>query len=92
MSGGYYRWDFSDQLSLLSFNSIFMNYRDETHDSEEETSQLEWLERQLSDENTPDRKFIIQMHIPPGMWYFQREEQFWKSQLQERFLGIISRY
>ena len=30
--GGYYRWDFSDKLSLLSINSIYMNLRDATND------------------------------------------------------------
>ena len=32
------------------------------------------------------------MHIPPGMWYFQKDEQFWKSQLQDTFLDILNRY
>ena len=34
-NGGYYRWDFGDDLSLLSINSIFMNYRDSTNDDAE---------------------------------------------------------
>lgn len=89
--GGFYRWDFSDQLSLLSINSIFMNYRDQTND-EAEQAQLEWLKKQLSEDNTPDRKFLIQMHIPPGMWYFKWDEQFWKSKSQDIFLDILSRY
>jgi hypothetical protein len=33
--GGYYRWDFSEQLTLLSINSIFMNAKDSTNDKAE---------------------------------------------------------
>jgi|LauGreDrversion4_2_1035121.scaffolds.fasta_scaffold483030_2 hypothetical protein len=34
-NGGYYRWDLNDNISLLSFNSIFGNFRDKENDPAE---------------------------------------------------------
>ena len=70
-NGGYYRWDFTDNFSLLSFNSIFSNFRNHETDKAEE-DQLQWLEEQLNEGK--GTKFIIQMHIPPGIWYYSRDE------------------
>jgi sphingomyelin phosphodiesterase acid-like 3 len=68
-----------------------MNSKDNTNDKAEK-EQLKWIEAQLSHGNTHDRKFILHMHIPPGMWYYQSEEVFWKNQSQNAFLNILSKY
>ena len=42
--GGYYRWDLSSEVTLLSINSIFMNFKNQENNSDDEQIQLEWLE------------------------------------------------
>jgi hypothetical protein len=32
------------------------------------------------------------MHIPPGMWYYARDEQFWKNESMDDFLELLTRY
>jgi len=87
--GGYYRWDLSQSLSVLSFNSIFGSPRNNEIDIAEQ-DQLEWLENQLNEERST--KFIIHMHIPPGLWYAGKDEQFWKNDSMDAFLDIITKY
>lgn len=66
-----------------------MNILDKENDKAEE-DQLEWLEEQLSENS--DYKFIIHMHIPPGMWYYTKDQQFWKNESIDTFLEIVSKY
>ena len=51
--GGYYRWDLLEEVTILSFNSIYTNYKSSGDDQE----QYDWLEDQLSSD--PDRKYIL---------------------------------
>jgi len=32
------------------------------------------------------------MHIPPGMWFFSRDEQFWKNDSMDAFFEVITKY
>ena len=34
-NGGYYRWDLTESIALLSFNSIFGNFRNSENDKAE---------------------------------------------------------
>jgi hypothetical protein len=49
--------------------------------------QLAWLETELKDES---RRFILQMHIPPGHWYQLGEDTYWKDEFMASYLGVIS--
>jgi hypothetical protein len=73
--GGFYRYDIGDQLSVLDLNSIYFNYRN-SEDLVTASSQLAWLEAELA--GNPYRMFLISMHIPPMLFYFNDLDDFWK--------------
>ena len=70
ISGGYYRADVSETVSVLVLNNEYFD--DEADDSlyeGEQTEQLDWLEFQLSSAKENDRKYIIAGHVPAGVRY-----------------------
>ena len=87
MNGGYYRYDLVEGVSVLSLNSILMNTKNSQEESQSVKDQLAWLEVQLKDES---RRFILQMHIPPGHWYQLGEEVYWKDEYMSSYLGVLS--
>jgi hypothetical protein len=89
MNGGYYRYDLKDNVSILCLNSILMNSKNSQTESQSVKDQLSWLEAQLQDET---RKFILQMHIPPGHWYQLGEEVYWKDEFMDSYLGLFTKY
>lgn len=64
MAGGYFRFDVSEELSIITLNSLFMSPRN-VHDTAGDKEQLDWLEKELNE--AENRKFIIQSHISPGV-------------------------
>jgi len=65
--GGYYRVDLTEELSLLSLNSLYYNsafFGDAPFD--EAYEQLEWLRETLGQDKNTKRKFLLQQHIPPS--------------------------
>ena len=87
MNGGYYRYDLGEGVSVISLNSILMNTKNDKGESQSVKDQLAWLEAQLKDES---RRFILQMHIPPGHWYQLGEDTYWKDEYMASYLGVIS--
>ncbi|TNV84105.1 hypothetical protein FGO68_gene4827 [Halteria grandinella] len=87
--GGYYRFDLSNELTLLTLNSQFMSPKN-VQDTATEADQLAWLEAQLSEKSL--RKYIIQAHIPPGLMYVEAVQQFWKNSSQQQFTDLMNKY
>jgi hypothetical protein len=73
MIGGYYRYDLGEGVSVISLNFILINTKNDKGESQSVKNQLAWLEAQLNDES---RRFILEMHIPPGHWYQLGEETY----------------
>lgn len=88
MEGGYYRFDINEKVGVLSFNSMTMSTRNRRIVSPDNL--FRWFEQQLND--TSDIRFILQMHVPPGQWYINKEETFWREELLDRFLHICTKY
>ncbi len=62
---GYYRVDIDDKLSVIAFNTLYMNNRNiATKQGNEGQDQLDWLADTLSKAN--GRRFIITNHMYPG--------------------------
>jgi len=66
MKGGYYRADYNDKISLLSFNSLpYSHYAvPELIGGEAAVDQMSWLGSNLAE--TDGHKFIILDHIYAG--------------------------
>ena len=87
--GGFYRYDLGDQLSILVLNSIYFSYRN-SEDLATATSQLAWLEAELA--GNPYRMYLISMHIPPMLFFFNDLDDFWRESHKNEFLRIVSTY
>ena len=64
------------------------NHNDSFSDGEE---QLKWLEEELVSANGKHR-FILMMHILPGMSWFGYREDFWQENFTDKFLSILSEH
>ena len=76
LQNGYYRYDhkFStaqndDNLSFISFNSLYYSVNSPSQQKELMKQQLDWLEYQLK-KSEINRKFIIYFHIYPGSYKY----------------------
>lgn len=66
MAAGYYRADISADVSVLSINSMYMDYEDDSeHDGEQELMG-NWFNYQLSLAQLEQRKVIIIDHVYAG--------------------------
>eukprot|EP00347_Sterkiella_histriomuscorum_P008268 403345729 len=90
-TGGYYRYDLTEKLTFITLNTIYYSIRN-NNDLQTGNDQLTWLQTQLSTAATsePNRKFIVQMHIFPGLFYFSGEEQFYRTNYTSALLAIIN--
>lgn len=89
-SGGYYRYDTTEKLSVLSLNTIYY-HRVNMQDLQTGEEQLKWLEDQLA-QAPAGHKFILMMHIFPGLFYLDKMESFWKSADLLTFSRILSEH
>lgn len=89
LEGGYYRYDIpNSDIAVLSLNTIAFATENECM-LEKGYIQLKWLEKQLKSQ--VNRKFILQMHIFPGLNYYKNSQQvFWKDNFTEAFEKILS--
>lgn len=60
--GGYYRVQISDNVHVLSVNTLPYNAEDRTDDADLKINQLNWLSDQLA-QSAPTDKFILISHI-----------------------------
>jgi hypothetical protein len=87
MQGGYYEHDFDDsQTSLLAMNTIFFK-DDNKCKIDKGNQQLDWLDNTLQEAASNGRKYILSMHVFPGINYFNgKEERFWHQDHTDKFL------
>lgn len=69
IEGGYYRVDLTEDLSVLSLNTLYFDSERsmELDSGKRGYQQMEWLRQQLGEES--NRKFIIASHIYAGTRY-----------------------
>jgi len=89
LQGGYYRYDFSEELAFLSINSVILNTLNAA-DLDEGATMLSWMETQFS--SSPSTKFVLFMHIFPGMIYATSLLEFWQEAFLESYLDILDTY
>ncbi|TNV78753.1 hypothetical protein FGO68_gene3108 [Halteria grandinella] len=88
LSGGYYTVDLTTNLGLIVLNTIHFSVRNNA-DLSTATTQLSWLSDILT--NAPaNKKYLISMHIPPSMFFFQSLEDFWRQTYKDIFSQIIT--
>jgi hypothetical protein len=88
MKGGYFRYDHSKYVSFLAINSLYWSVKNAKYESKVSHEQLDWLEEQLRDAEH-DKKFIINMHVFPGMYHPGERQQFWLDEFNNRFDDIM---
>ena len=99
MQGGWYRADLvPDKLSLLTFNSLQFNYKQEPNVTSEKHAELDWLEHQLRTASQ-SHKFLIMMHIyeTAGWWPDDDKQTFgannwFEDEFQNRFVKILENH
>jgi hypothetical protein len=91
MNGGYFLYEHSDTLSFMAINSLYFSVKNQKYNSSVSYEQLDWVEDTLknSEEN---RKFIINMHVFPGMYNPMERQQFWLDEFNNRFNEIMQKY
>lgn len=88
---GGYRYDFSSTLSFISFNSLYYNVRTPGTDLQIKELQFQWLSDTL-DQSTEGQKFVIFMHIYPGIYHIGHTRFFWERSAVLRFDEIIQKH
>ena len=93
--GGWYRANLvPDKLTLLVFNSLHLNAKQEKGTRNEFwiTRELEWLEEQLSNAN-PTEKFLLEMHIyETADWWYAAFPNWKEDNHQTKFLALMKKY
>ena len=91
MVGGYYRVDLTDELSVLSLNTLYYDSKRNAPKIEvgdEGATELEWLEQQLSEKT--DRKFILISHVYAGTRY--KDFVMWEDTPSKKYFEILRDY
>lgn len=94
LKGGYYRHDFGiEKISLLSLNSIYFHEQNKCL-FEEADEQMQWFKQQLQTAKykDPKRRFIVSMHIFPGVDYKGEHQDLWHENYTNTFLDILQEY
>lgn len=89
MFGGF-SWDYSENLTFVSFNSLYYNDRTPSNDTVIKRRQFEWFEN-LLDQAPPTRKFVIMFHIYPGAYFIGHVRFHWEKDGVVRFNSVINR-
>ncbi len=80
--------DISADLVVLVLNTLYFYAEYNMEDEVTVEDQLSWLYTVLRDA-PKDRKFIITMHIPPGIML---EKPFWNPSLESLFIYTIGEF
>jgi len=86
-NGGYYRADISPTLSILSVNSMYFDFNDNSLHNGEQVLVNNWFEYELSLAKTEGRKVIITAHVYAGSRY-GAEELWHDTYLVEYFENL----
>ncbi len=95
LDGGFYRVDFSDELSIFSMNTVyFTKGNDDTTDPAAAMNQMNWLRAHLASikTNEPNRKAIITYHVLPGYKYNGGASKLWDESYVVEFDDILQEY
>lgn len=91
MKGGYFTYDYSANLTFVSVNTLYFSVKNEQFNSTVSNEQLDWLESLLRDSDQ-NRRFVINMHVFPGMYNPGSRQQFWLDEFTTRFNTIMKTY
>lgn len=95
LKGGYYRYDFENKpVSLLALNTMYFMSENMCMLNQSQV-QLDWFEKHLSENKaSPNpRKFILSMHVFPGLNYYMGKKQvFWHQDVAEKFEQLLHQY
>jgi hypothetical protein len=91
MKGGYFRYDHSDYVSFLTLNSLYWSIKNEMYNSSQSYEQLTWIENQF-EQSEENRKFIVNMHIFPGMYNPGVRQQFFIEEFNNMFDDLMRKY
>ena len=78
-------------MKLIGLNSMYW-MKENNCGMNMGTQQLEWLDSYLT-QSSPHDKFILSMHVFPGLnYYINWEQQFWHQNFTDRFTEIMSKH
>ncbi|CAI2369527.1 unnamed protein product [Moneuplotes crassus] len=87
---GGFRYDYSDDISFISFNSLYYNNKVPSKDTQIKKAQFDWLANTIDQEQS-ERKFVIFFHVYPGVYIIKSPKSFWEQEAQLEFNRIIQR-
>lgn len=91
MKGGYYTYEYNANLTFIAINSLYFSVKNQQYNSTVSNEQLDWIEATLRDASN-STKFIMNMHIFPGMYNPGIYQQFWTDEFTNRFDDIMRKY
>ncbi len=91
--GGYYSFELTDQMKIVSINSLYYFGSNAISNHEIGYNQLVWLESQLASAKLQGKTALIISHFPNGANTINKEvKAFWDPLFDFQFQDILSRY
>ena len=91
MEGGYFVYDYNNEISFMCINSLYFSVKNAEYYSDVSKKQLDWIENTLKKAGRK-KKFILNMHVFPGMYNPGEKQQFWEDEYNNRFDDIMKKY
>lgn len=91
IKGGYFTYEYSEDLTFMVINSLYFSVKNAQYNSTVSLEQLDWIENTLKNAPT-NKKFILNMHVFPGMYNPGERQQFWVDSFNNRFDDIMRQY
>lgn len=88
MSGGFYRYDVSSEVSVLTLNSMYyLIDNDQSPEGQVPEGQFSWLRSQLELSAGTNRKFILAFHVYGGARY--KNKDMWTEDMTREYFQIL---
>lgn len=86
MEGGYYVYELSDDVMIISLNGMYPFYEN-FEEPQQAGKMLDWVNQTLL--NNPNKKFITQTHVFFGNNWYNALEVLWNTTFTDRMLQIL---
>jgi hypothetical protein len=89
-TAGYYRADVTPTITVLSLNSMYFDYSDNSTHGGEQTILQNWFTYELSTAKAQGRKVIITDHVYAGSRF--QAEPLWKDTYNSWYFSTLRDY
>jgi hypothetical protein len=90
LNGGYYSYLLSENVTVLSMNTLIFNSRDILIEKES-VDMLNWVEKMLST-GKPNMKYVFTYHVYPASRYYDKPMALWHHRFSTPFIKLMEKY